>query len=115
MLSSAMPYATLHIQVCTLSALSFAVAAATNWNACLAAPATDEARTNFLLSLLENRSDGQRAIQRELHCWLAAMRFAMEAGADTNGSWEGVHTLRRALTSVPRCAWRLVAVPCMGC
>lgn len=40
--------------------------------------------------------------ERELQGWLAAIRFAVELGADANGSWEGVHTLRRALTGAIR-------------
>lgn len=40
--------------------------------------------------------------ERELQGWLVAIRFAVELGADANGSWEGVHTLRRALTGAIR-------------
>lgn len=37
--------------------------------------------------------------QRELSCWLAAMRFAVEQlGVDPNGSPEGPHPLRSVLS-----------------
>lgn len=46
---------------------------------------------------------------RELRCWLAATRFAVEAGADVNGCWEGMHpiqSMRHALTLARWAAYR---------